>query len=54
MDIAELLDNILYELMTMNALRALEFRLNPCLSKEEREFVAEVASSVIEANSEEN
>jgi hypothetical protein len=44
-----ILDGIWDELMTMNALTALKFQHDPCLSSEERGFVAGVASSVIEA-----
>lgn len=50
MDINEdILNGIWYELMTMNAMTALKLVHNPCLSSEERGFVAEVANSVIEA-----
>jgi hypothetical protein len=50
----EILDGIWYELMTMNAMRALELVHNPCLSSEERGFVEGVASSVIEAGEEDD
>ena len=46
--IKEILDGIWYELMTMNAMRALVLVHDPCLSSEERGFVEAVASSVVE------
>ena len=53
MDINEdILDGIWYELMTANALTALKLVHDPCLSSEERGFVAEIISSVIEASGE--
>ena len=46
--IEDILDGIWYEPMTMNALRALTLVHDPCLSSEEREFVAMVKDTVIE------
>lgn len=52
MDINEdILNGIWFELMTMNALTALVLVHRPCLSSEERGFVAGVATSVIEPDS---
>jgi len=50
--IEEILDGIWGELMTMNAMKAMELVQDPCLSSEERGFVEGVASSVIEADEE--
>jgi hypothetical protein len=50
--IEDILDGIWYELMTMNAMKALELVQDPCLSSEERDFVAGVASAVIENETE--
>jgi hypothetical protein len=53
MDVNEdILNGIWYELMVANALTALKSQHDPCLSSEERGFVAGVASSVIEASGE--
>jgi hypothetical protein len=46
--IEDILDGIWYELMTMNAMKALTLTHDPCLSSEERDFVVGVVSAVIE------
>jgi hypothetical protein len=46
--IEDILDGIWYELMTMNAMKALTLVHDPCLSSEERGFVAMVKDTVIE------
>ena len=52
MAIDVILDGIWDELMTMNAMTALKLVHDPGLSSEERRFVAGIASSVIEADEE--
>jgi len=52
--LGDILEGIQYELMIMNAMKAMTLVHDPCISSEERGFVEGIATSLIENEEDED